>query len=113
MSSLYELIHRVQKRPSMYLGKASVCNLRSCLAGYIIARRELGIPQTDEERNFVDFEIWIQKKFNVESSQSWDKIILFYSEDERTALERFFDLFEEFIQENNLVNNLETTNIPA
>ncbi|MBW4671328.1 MAG: hypothetical protein KME60_28880 [Cyanomargarita calcarea GSE-NOS-MK-12-04C] len=107
MSSLYELIHKIQKRPSMYLGKASVCNLRSCLAGYIIARRELGILQTEEERNFVDFQTWIQKKFNIQSSQSSDKIILFYSEDERTALERFFSLFEEFIQENNLINTSE------
>lgn len=97
----------------MYLGKASVCNLRSCLAGYIITRRELGIPQTEEERNFVYFQAWIQKKFNVESSQSWDKIILFSSEDERNALERFFNLFSEFIKENNSINISEQTNIPA
>ncbi len=97
-NSLYDLIHKIQKRPSLYLGKPSVCNLRSCLAGYILARRELGISQTEEEQQFTEFQTWIQTKFNISSSQSWDKIILFYSEDERSALDSFFKLFEEFTQ---------------
>ncbi|BAY23533.1 hypothetical protein NIES2100_33250 [Calothrix sp. NIES-2100] len=98
MSNLYDLIRKVQKRPSMYLGKPSVCNLRSCISGYILARRELGIPQTDEESQFTEFQTWIQSKFNISSGQSWDKIILFYAEDERSALDSFFKLFEEFTQ---------------
>ncbi|MDZ8049969.1 MAG: hypothetical protein RMX68_030655 [Aulosira sp. ZfuVER01] len=98
MSSLYDLIGKIQKRPSLYLGKPSVCNLRSCISGYILARRELGISQNDEERQFTEFQTWIQSKFHISSSQSWDKIILFYSEDERNALDSFFKLFEEFTQ---------------
>ncbi|GAA6620051.1 hypothetical protein [Scytonema sp. NUACC26] len=97
MSNFYELIQKIKKRPSMYLGKPAISNLRSCLAGYILARRELGISQTEQEKKFTEFQEWIQKKFNISSSQSWDKVILFYSEDERTALERFFELFEEFV----------------
>ncbi len=96
MSNFYELIQKIKKRPSMYLGKPAISNLRSCLAGYILARRELGISQTEQEKKFTEFQGWIQKKFNISSSQSWDKVILFYSEDERTALEHFFELFEEF-----------------
>ncbi len=42
MSNFYELIQKIKKRPSMYLGKPAISNLRSCLAGYILARRELG-----------------------------------------------------------------------
>ncbi len=101
MSSFYELIQKIKKRPSMYLGKPAISNLRSCLAGYIFARRELGISQTEQEKKFTEFQGWIQKKFNITSSQSWDKVILFYSEDERTALERFFELFEEFLSADN------------
>lgn len=97
MSNFYELIQKIKKRPSMYLGKPAISNLRSCLAGYILARRELGVSQTEQEQKFTEFQGWIQKKFNISSSQSWDKVILFYSEDERTALERFFELFEEFV----------------
>jgi len=101
MSNFYELIQKIKKRPSMYLGKPAISNLRSCLAGYILARRELGISQTEQEKKFTEFQGWIQNKFNITSSQSWDKVILFYSEDERTALERFFELFEEFLSPDN------------
>ena len=107
MSNFYQLIQKIKKRPSMYLGKPAISNLRSCLGGYILARRELGISQTEQEKKFTEFQGWIQKKFNITSSQSWDKVILFYSEDERTALERFFELFEEFLSLENK-NKLES-----
>jgi hypothetical protein len=113
MNSFYESIRKIKKRPSMYLGKPSICNLRSYLAGYIFARRELGIAPTEEEQTFVKFQDWIQKKFNVSSSQSWDKIILFYSEDEHTALEQFFNLFEEFVRVSHPSDSLERINLQA
>ncbi len=84
----------------MYLGKPAISNLRSCIAGYILARRELGISQTEQEKGFTEFQSWVQEKFNISSSQSWDKIILFYSEDERKALDRFFELFQEYLELN-------------
>ncbi|RUT07016.1 hypothetical protein DSM106972_022770 [Dulcicalothrix desertica PCC 7102] len=102
MSNLYELISKIQKRPSMYLGKPAISNLRSCIAGYILARRELAVAQTEQEKGFTEFQSWVQEKFNISSSQSWDKIILFYSEDEREALERFFELFQEYLKLNHL-----------
>lgn len=98
MDNLYELIQKIKKRPSMYLGRRSISNLRSCIAGYILACRELGVPQTDKEREFVNFQDWIKKKFNITSGKYWDSIILFHSKDEITALDRFFELFEEFLQ---------------
>ncbi|WP_334949013.1 hypothetical protein [Nostoc sp.] len=44
MVDLYDLIHNIQKRPAMYLGRASISNLRTFLAGYCFARRQIGIP---------------------------------------------------------------------
>ncbi len=44
----------------MYLGKPAITHLRSCLAGYILARRELGISQTEQEKKFTEFPGWIQ-----------------------------------------------------
>lgn len=101
MSSLYEVIQRIKKRPYMYLGKCSISNLRAFLSGYILSRRELGMAQTEQEKEFGEFPAWLQKKFGINSTQSWDSIILFYCEDEREALERFFNLFEEFLNRNN------------
>ena len=97
MSNFYQLISKIKRRPSMYLGKPAITNLRSFLSGYILARRELDIPQTQEEKEFSEFQFWIQSKFKISSDQSWDKTILFFSEDEQSAIAYFFNLFDEFI----------------
>ncbi len=96
MSSFYQLISNIEKRPSMYLGKPSISNLRSFLSGYIFARRELSLSPTSEEKEFSEFQIWIKSKYKIPSDQSWDKIILFFCEDENRALLEFFKLFHEF-----------------
>lgn len=98
MVDLYDLIGNIQKRPAMYLGQASISNLRTFIAGYCFARRQLQIPQTAQEQQFSQFQAWIQQKFNLTSGQTWDRIILFFSQNEDAALEHFFKLFEEFTQ---------------
>jgi hypothetical protein len=80
----------------MYLGQPSILHLRTFLAGYFFARHHLGEPETAQEKQFSNFQAWIQEKFKITSSQSWDKIILFFSQDEHKALEQFFELFDEF-----------------
>ncbi len=97
MTDLYELIHTIQKRPAMYLGQPSINHLRVFLAGCSFTRRQLGLPPTVQEKQFSDFQPWLQKKFNITSSQPWDKIILFFSQDDQQALTHFFQLFNEFI----------------
>jgi len=68
---------------------------------FIFARRLLATPQTEQEKPFSKFQTWIQQKFNIPSSQSWDKVILFFSQDEHTGLEQFFKLFNEFVHADN------------
>jgi hypothetical protein len=99
MMELYDLIGNIKKRPAMYLGEPSVTHLGVFLSGYSFARRQLGIPQTEQEQLFSEFQGWIQRKFKVSSSQSWEKILLFFAQDEASALEQFFALFDEFSQE--------------
>jgi Trp operon repressor len=60
---------------------------------------ELGIPLTKQEAEFQEFLQWIRHKFQVETGQLWASILLFHSVDERSAVERFFSLFEEFIHQ--------------
>jgi len=67
------------------------------LRGTNLARREVGVPPTEPESEFEGFQSWIEKKYKINSGQSWAKIILFYSMDEHEALERFFGLFEEYL----------------
>lgn len=93
---LYSLLQRIEERPGMYLGRRSIIRLRMLLAGYSLARRELNLPITAQEKEFDRFQAWIEQRFNISSTQGWDSIILFHSTDEREALERFFRLFEQF-----------------
>lgn len=98
MLDLYDLIRDIQKRPAMYLGQPSISHLYTFLAGYFFARRHLGEAETDQEKHFSNFQTWIQQKFRITSSQSWGKIILFFSQDENQALEYFFELFGEYLE---------------
>ncbi|XWK90485.1 MAG: hypothetical protein U7127_10665 [Phormidium sp.] len=93
---LYDLLERIKQRPGMYLGKSSITRLRMLLDGYGMARMELGLPRTEQEQEFNGFQEWIQERFNITSCHGWDSIILFYSADERDALDKFFELFEKF-----------------
>lgn len=102
MHNLYDLLKKIKKAPSMYLGQHSIICLQAFLSGYSIAKYELGGQPTEEDQNFMEFPEWIRQKFNVNTSQSWANIILFYSEDERQALDRFFDLLDEFLNGNDI-----------
>lgn len=94
---LYELLEAIKKRPGMYLGTSSITRLDMLLRGCNLARREAGIAPTEQEKEFEGFQSWIQEKYDIKSGQSWAKIILFYSVDEYEALEKFFELYEEYL----------------
>ena len=99
MGSLFELLTKIQAKPGMYLGSASVTNLRLFLVGYRFARGELKIPSTEEEIDFYrNFQPWLQIKLNVHTANSWDKIILIQSINEQEAWTSFFNLLNEFRQ---------------
>jgi len=43
------------------------------------------------------FREWVERKYGLtESHGSWDRIILFFSQDESDALNRFFELYNEY-----------------
>ena len=102
MSGLFEILKKIEARPGMYIGCASISNLFMFLAGYKTARRELGIEPNQEEIEFYrEFQPWIQKKFNVQTVNSWAKIILLYSVDEKEGFNYFFKLLDEFLKRDN------------
>lgn len=96
MTDLFQLLERIKARPAMYLGKPSLTRLKAFLDGYIGARNDLGFPLPEQEEILNNFQIWIQAKFKISSSHSFADIILFYCQDEREALTKFFDLWENF-----------------
>ncbi|MBD2344855.1 hypothetical protein [Anabaena subtropica] len=106
---LYHLLERIKQRPGMYIGQCSITRLNMLLVGYSQARMELGLPRTKQEKNFDNFQEWVQNKFNINTSQSWDSIILANSTDEKDAFYKFFQLFEQFLHGVTNTANLELT----
>jgi hypothetical protein len=99
MGGLFEFLDRVKEKPGMYLGIASVTHLRLFLVGYRFARSELNITSNDEEVDFYrNFQPWLQKRLRVYTTNSWDKIILIQSANEKEAFQSFFVLLDEFCQ---------------
>lgn len=113
MLSFYELLEKIKQRPALYLGKRSISHLQVFLDGYTFARRQLAVPLSEQEQEFEEFQDWIEKRFNQQSTQSWTRIILFYSEDESDALEQFFRLFEEFLIRDKYLETKETDNLKS
>lgn len=94
---LFEILAKIKTKPGMYIGHSSVSDLFIFLAGYKIARRELGINPTDRELVFYEsFHEFVQNCYQIHSSKSWAKIIMLYYSDERQGFERFFELLEKF-----------------
>jgi hypothetical protein len=103
---LFEILDKIKARPGLYIGRPSVSDLFMFLVGYKTARRELGIePNQEEVRFYQEFHQFVEKKYNLHSSNAWAKIIMLYCPDEKQGFERFFQLLEEFQQEQQTVNS--------
>ena len=99
MSTRFELLEKIKVKPGLYLGRASLTDLRMFVVGYRHARSELKVANAADEVDFYrNFQPWLQVRLNVRTSNAWDKIILFTMVDEKRAFEYFFELLEEFQQ---------------
>lgn len=95
ITSVVVLIEKLKTKPAMYLGDESITRLKSFLDGWFLG---IGDSVMDEEV-LADFQIWIAERFNLKTTHSWDRIILFYSMNEQRALFSFFELFSSFLEE--------------
>lgn len=94
---LFEVLSKIQAKPGMYIGRASVSELFMFLVGYKTARRELGIELTEAEVDFWEnFHNFVETRHNLHTSNSWAKIIMLYCHNEKEGFENFFKLLDEF-----------------
>jgi hypothetical protein len=94
---LFGILTKIEARPGMYIGRRSVLDLFMFLVGYKTARRELGLELTKEEVIFYEkFHGFVEDRYQIHSSNSWARIIMFYVQDEHQGFQRFFELLEEF-----------------
>lgn len=99
MSTLFDLLEKIKTKPGLYLGTASITNLRMFLLGYRFARMEAGITNTEAESDFYkNFQPWLQNRLSIRTVNAWDKLILLTCIDEKAAFDYFFQLLNEFLQ---------------
>ncbi|MUG97261.1 hypothetical protein F7734_34995 [Scytonema sp. UIC 10036] len=98
-STLFNLLETIKTKPGLYLGTASISNLRMFIQGYRFARKELSITNTEVESDFYkNFQPWLQNRLSIRTVNGWDKIILLTCIDEKAAFDYFFQLLDEFLQ---------------
>jgi len=98
MSSVFDLLKRIQQNPGAYLGYPSVHNLSMFLKGYAIARKETGFDLDDQEALFYErFQPWLQEHLGIRAaSTSWAKLIMLSCRDDKAGFKKFFELLSEF-----------------
>ena len=94
---VYELLAKVRLRPAMYIGTHSLVRLRAFVDGCFFMAREHEL-ETSEQPKFDDFHDWTAKRFGwSESTAGWCEIIVQEcGGDEGSALDRFFELIDEY-----------------
>ena len=99
MSQIHNLLNEIRGRVPMYVGSNSLAKLATFLRGFKFALDKYGLAASDD---FLSrFQDWIQQRFAITLSKSWEKIILFHSVDDNEAIETFWTLIDEYLREGN------------
>ena len=100
LSPFLETLETIKEKPFLY-NISKVEDISFLVTGIQIGKH---IYRMDEEdavlRKFTFyFSDWVEKHFNVNSTQGWVKIIRFFSRDDSDSLTIFFKLFKDFNNE--------------
>ncbi|MGB1249874.1 MAG: hypothetical protein ACPG8W_04525, partial [Candidatus Promineifilaceae bacterium] len=99
MDTFLDLLRGIQKRPAMYIGSTSIHDLQMFLEGYLFSRHQLGIEKTKTEKQFENFQKWVEEKYSIKASRSWSHIIMFFSSTPQDSFKRFYQLLDEFLEQ--------------
>jgi len=89
------LINEIKERPGLFLGTLSIYTLKAFIDGY-----KYGVGENEVSANMDAFQRFVSTKYRIEAPVSWDSIIRMYSSSDYQAYTKFFELFEEFIKQN-------------
>lgn len=95
MDSIVDLIRTVEKRTTMYIGKNDIYCLQAFIEGWILRNTE----SISDIEVLNQFQVWIVKKYSINTTQSWASIIAFFAMDYKDEIPLFFDNFNAFIKE--------------
>ena len=97
MERLFELLQKIRETPQLFIGKPSLERLASFIYGYACNENEI-----DNKINnlFFKFQGYIEKYYDIQSTQNWAKIIDFFCSTKEEAFYRFYEHLDEFLKEN-------------
>lgn len=95
-SNIQELIAHIRERPELYIWPLSVSQLRCFLDGYYLARWEI-IEGPDNFGTMNDFTKMVQKRYSMNPTFGWDRILTFFAGGEREGLDVFWNLWDEYL----------------
>ena len=87
-----ELISELEKRPSILPERTILC-LDALIHGWLIGR---GYEADNGIMN--RFNVFIEKQYGVTTTHGWARIIHHYSTDGYDGLQKFFELFNQFLK---------------
>ncbi|MEM0994269.1 MAG: hypothetical protein AAF847_03245 [Bacteroidota bacterium] len=94
MESIESIIKTMNARPGMFFPNYSIFCIKSFLDGYLFATKN-----ESDLASMYQFQVFITKRFEQISTLSWDKIIRLYCSSDYQAFHRFFELFEQFLEQ--------------
>ena len=96
MEIIISILRKIRARPKIYLGRTSLELLSAFISGCVCYHNEC----TNEYLDFFQgFQKYIQNRYKISTSQGWASIIIFFSENDEEAFYKFYELFEEYINE--------------
>ncbi len=95
MSPVLTLLNEMRGRPiTIYVGETSLTRLADFLRGFDYAVERLNGGKADSFLG--DFQQWVRRRFQTDK-YTWDGTILRHSADERAAVQRFWELLDEYL----------------
>lgn len=95
MNYMKQILNEMRERPGMYIYECNLENLYAFMNGYMyqIFQEEDIVPDF-----YPGFQKYIEETYKVTTGQHWAKIINFYADSEKEALDKFFLHLEEFTE---------------
>lgn len=92
-----DFLETVGKRPGMYVFSEGITEFSGLVRGYLYSQQEQGV---NENSLLNDFTIWLRIEkfpFFADYEISWARLLLLQYPSESRALNKFFELWAEFI----------------
>lgn len=97
MNDVDMLLQTIKKRPCLYIGKKSLDRLVTYVSGYMHRAYEAeGVHQ----EFLPGFQDYIAELYGIHSAHHWSSIIQFYCSYEEEAFDKFYELLDDFLKQN-------------